>query len=164
MSEDDVKTIAVAGSRVGMMGLDGIFAELKETRKTPSDELANTLVELAAKLNYIPDGARAEYGRALLREYRRFLGEIVPEEHTGLSIIVLGAGCRACEQLATNVRTALAQMEIPAQVEQVSDLKKMAEYNVIGTPALIVNGKVKSVGRPLSVQQIVKLLSDVVKA
>ncbi len=123
-----------------------------------------TLVELAARQNYIPEGGRAEYGRSLLKEYRRYLGENVPEERAGLRITILGAGCQACEQLARNVRAALTQMDVPAEVEQVSGVKKIAEYNVIGTPALLVNGKVRSVGRPLSVAQIVKLLSDAKKA
>lgn len=143
-----------------MVGLRGIFDELKEAGEVPSEELATELVERAAEQNYIPDGARAEYAGALLREYRRFLGEDVPEEHAGLSITILGAGCRACEQLAANVRSALAQTGIAAEVEQVSGLKKIAECNVIGTPALIINGKLRSVGKTLSVQQIVRLLSE----
>ena len=163
MPESEVRTITVAGSRVGMVGLDGIFAGLKEAGRPPSEELSATLVELAAKQNYIPEGARGEYGRSLLTEYRRYLGESVPEERTGLRITILGAGCEACEQLARNVRAALAQMDVPAEVEQVSGIKEIAEYNVIGTPALIVNGKARSVGRPLSVAQIVKLLSDITK-
>jgi len=164
MSESEVRTIAVAGTRVGMVGLDGIFAGLKETGKAPSEELAETLVELASEQNYVPEGARAEYGRALLKEYRRYMGESVPDERTGLRITILGAGCQACEQLARNVRAALAQMNVPAEVEQVSGVKQIAEYNVIGTPALIVNGKARAAGRPLSVAQIVKLLTDIMKA
>ena len=165
MSANEVRTVTVAGSRVGMVGLDGIFAGLKEAGRAPSEELAATLVELAAKQNYIPEGARTQYGTALLREYRRYLGESVPDEQqTGLRITILGAGCQACEQLARNVRAALTQMDVPAEVEQVSGVKKIAEYNVIGTPALLVNGKVRSVGKVLSAAQVVKLLSDTVKS
>jgi hypothetical protein len=163
MSPVDVKTIVVAGARIGIVGLDEIFSELKASGKLPSEELAATIVELAGKKNYIPERARGEYGRAMLKEYRRYLGEDVPEERTGLSITILGAGCQACEQLAANVRSALAQIGVAAEVAQVSGLKEIARYNVLGTPALIINGKLRSVGRPLSVQQVVKLLAEVDK-
>ena len=164
MSANEVRTVTVAGSRVGMVGLDGIFAQMKEAGRAPSEELSAALVELVARQNYIPEGARAQYGTALLKEYRRYLGENVPEERTGLRITILGAGCQACEQLARNVRAALTQMDVPAEVEQVSGVKKIAEYNVIGTPALLVDGKVRSVGKVLSTAQVVKLLSDAVKS
>jgi hypothetical protein len=163
MSPVDVKTIIVAGARIGMIGLDAIFSQLKASGKLPSEELATTLLELAGKKNYIPERARGEYARAMLKEYRRYLGEDVPEERTGLSITILGAGCQACEQLAANVRSALAQTGVAAEVEQVSGLKEISRYNVLGTPALIINGKLRSVGRPLSVQQVVKLLAEVDK-
>ena len=159
MPDDDIRMISIAGTQIGMIGLDSIFGELKAAGKGPSDELGAALVKIAAKQNYIPDAAQAEYARALLREYRRYLGQEVPEEKPqGLSIKILGMGCFKCEALASNVRSALMKLNMAADVEQVREPKKIGEYGVLGVPALIINGKVVSVGRALTTEQVIRLL------
>lgn len=161
MAEDDLKTITISGTQVGMMGLESIFAELKASDKKPSDELGAALVEMARRQNYIPNVAHAEYARVLLREYRRYLGEEVPEEKPlGLSIKILGMGCQRCETLASNVRSALMKLGVAADVEHVREPKRIAEYGVLGVPGLIINGKLVSVGRALTTEQVTKLLED----
>ncbi|MBN1504048.1 MAG: thioredoxin family protein [Candidatus Eisenbacteria bacterium] len=159
MPDNDVKQITVAGISVGMRGLDAVFSELKASGKQPSVGLGGVLVEMARRHNYVPDAARTEYANALLREYRRYLGEEVPEERTaGLSIKVLGMGCSRCEALASNVRSALAKLGLAADVEHVQDARRIAEYGVLGVPALVVDGKVVSVGKTLTTEQVVRLL------
>ncbi|MCX5801850.1 MAG: thioredoxin family protein [Candidatus Eisenbacteria bacterium] len=159
MPNDDIKAITIAGTSVGMMGLNSVFGELKASGKEPSDELGTALVEMARKHNYIPDAARAEYARALLREYRRYLGQDVPEEKPqGLSIKILGMGCSSCEALASNVRSALTKLNVAAEVEHVREPRRIAECGVLGVPALIINGKVVSVGKALSTEQVIGLL------
>ena len=161
MSENDVRTITVGGKRIGMLGLDEIFGVLKAGGSRPSDELGATLLELAGRQNYVPPSARSDYAKALLVEYRRYLGEEVPEEEVSeLSIKILGAGCRRCETLAANVRSALAKLGVAADLEHVRDVARIGEYGVMGTPALVVNGEVKSVGKTLTTEQIVTLLSN----
>jgi hypothetical protein len=151
--------ISIAGTQIGMIGLDSIFGELKAAGKEPSDELGAALVKMARKQNYIPDAAQAEHAGALLREYRRYLGQEVPEEEPqGLSIKILGMGCFKCETLASNVRSALMKLNMAADVEQVHEPKRIGEYGVLGVPALIINGKVVSVGRALTAEQVTRLL------
>jgi len=151
--------ISIAGTQVGLAGLDSIFAELRAAGKKTSEELGERLVEQAGKENYIPDAARAEYARALLREYSKYLGEDVAEEKPlGLSIKILGMGCSSCESLASNVRSALMKLGMAADVEHVREPRRIAEYGVLGVPALVINGKVVSVGKVLSTEQVMKLL------
>lgn len=161
MSENDVKMITVGGRTTGMLGLDEIFTDLKAADRRPSDEIGATLLELAGRRNYIPPSARAEYAKALLVEYRRFLGEDVPRERSStLSVKILGAGCHRCETLTANVRSALAELGLAADVEHVRDVARIGEYGVLGTPALVVNGEVKSIGKTLTTGQVVALLRN----
>jgi hypothetical protein len=65
-------------TQVGVMGLDGIMAELYAEGRKPTDETAEEIVErLEAKSNYIPpsERARKEYAYILLNEYRAYFKE-----------------------------------------------------------------------------------------
>ena len=64
-----------------------------------------------------------------------------------MEIKVLGPGCPRCQTTAENVKKALAEAGIDATVDKVTDLKEIASYGVFGTPALVVNGEVMSVGK-----------------
>jgi len=64
-----------------------------------------------------------------------------------MEIKVLGPGCAKCEKTEQLVREVLAEKGITASVEKVTDLLKIAGYGVMGTPAVVVNGEVKSVGK-----------------
>ncbi len=75
-----------------------------------------------------------------------------------LKIEVLGPGCPRCVTLEKNVRTALDELGLRAEVTKVSDVGEIARRGVFLTPGLVVNGKVASSGHLLSVQQVKKLL------
>jgi small redox-active disulfide protein 2 len=64
-----------------------------------------------------------------------------------MNIKILGPGCPKCQQAEKVVKEVVAESGVEAQVEKVADLMEIAGYGVFGTPAVIVNGKVKSVGR-----------------
>jgi small redox-active disulfide protein 2 len=64
-----------------------------------------------------------------------------------MDIKVLGPGCPKCRQTEKIVREAVAESGVTASVEKVTDLMKIAGYGVFGTPAVIVDGEVKSVGK-----------------
>ena len=64
-----------------------------------------------------------------------------------MEIKVLGPGCHRCNETEKNVKEALAEAGVEANVEKVTDLLKIASYGVFGTPAVVVNGEVKSVGK-----------------
>ena len=75
-----------------------------------------------------------------------------------MKIEILGTGCTKCEALTNNVKTAVAQAGIFAQIEKVDDMIKIMEYKVMSTPALVINGEVKSTGKVLTPDEIKKLL------
>ncbi len=64
-----------------------------------------------------------------------------------MDIKVLGPGCAKCKQAEKIVRDAVAETGTDATVEKVTDLMKIAGYGVFGTPAVVVNGEVKCVGK-----------------
>ena len=76
----------------------------------------------------------------------------------GMEIKVLGTGCASCRALFDAAREAVAQLGIEATVIKEEDLMKIMEYNVMSLPALVVNEKVVSKGKKLSVDEVKELL------
>jgi len=73
-----------------------------------------------------------------------------------MNIKVLGPGCPKCEQTAKNVQEAVAAAGVDADVEKITDTMEIAGYGVFGTPAVVVDGEVKCVGKipqPGEIQQ-----------
>ncbi len=64
-----------------------------------------------------------------------------------MEIKILGPGCARCNATEKMVMDVLAENGIDANVEKITDLMKIAEYGVFGTPAVVVDGQVKSVGK-----------------
>ena len=64
-----------------------------------------------------------------------------------MDIKILGPGCPKCQQVEQLVKEVVAESGVEAQVEKVTDIMKIAGYGVFGTPAVVVDGEVKSVGK-----------------
>ena len=73
-------------------------------------------------------------------------------------IKILGPGCRRCEQLAASTKEAADQLGIEYELEKVKEVVKLVDYGVMMTPALVVDGKVKSQGKDLSLNEIKAML------
>ena len=64
-----------------------------------------------------------------------------------MEIKVLGPGCPKCQQTEKIVKDAIAEAGVTAVIEKVTDVMEIAGYGVFGTPAVVVEGEVKSVGK-----------------
>ena len=65
-----------------------------------------------------------------------------------MEIKVLGPGCPRCQQTEKNVKEAISELGVvAANVEKVTDTMEIAKHGVFGTPAVVVDGEVKSVGK-----------------
>ncbi|MDM8523788.1 thioredoxin family protein [Desulfococcaceae bacterium HSG8] len=64
-----------------------------------------------------------------------------------MEIKVLGPGCPKCKQTEKVIKEAVAEAGVDADVEKVTDIMKIAGYGVFGTPAVVIDGEVKSVGK-----------------
>ncbi len=73
---------------------------------------------------------------------------------------VLGSGCAKCNRLEAAVREALKSLDMGIGVEHVTDFAQIAAYGVMSTPALVVDGKVVSMGKVLTPQEVTNLLQQ----
>lgn len=74
-------------------------------------------------------------------------------------IQILGPGCPKCKKLAENAKSAAKQAGIEYEIEKVTEINEIMRFGVMMTPALVVDGQVKSVGKVVSSDQIKKMLS-----
>jgi small redox-active disulfide protein 2 len=75
-----------------------------------------------------------------------------------MKIAILGSGCPNCIRLEENTRKALSLLGKDATIEKVTNIDDIMSYGVMRTPALVVNGEVKSSGRVLTPEQIADIL------
>jgi len=72
-----------------------------------------------------------------------------------MEIKVLGPGCAKCKQTEKIVKDAVAESGVAATVEKITDLMDIAGYGVMLTPAVVVDGEVKSVGKIPKKEEVV---------
>lgn len=78
-----------------------------------------------------------------------------------LEIRIIGKGCFFCNELRKIVDDLIAEMKIPeATVDQVHEVDELLEYGVVNPPALVVNGKLKMMGRVLVRSRVRKALEE----
>jgi small redox-active disulfide protein 2 len=75
-------------------------------------------------------------------------------------IEILGTGCAKCNKLEELSKQAADEMGITYEIIKVKEINKIMEYGVMITPALVVNGVVKSAGKLPSLEEIKKLITD----
>ncbi len=75
-----------------------------------------------------------------------------------MKIEILGTGCAKCKALENNAKEALTKIGGFHEIVKVDDIMEIMKYNVVSTPALVVDGVVKSTGKLLSVEEIIALI------
>jgi small redox-active disulfide protein 2 len=74
-------------------------------------------------------------------------------------IQILGTGCPKCQALAENAEAAARELGLEHELEKVNDIAEIMKFGVMITPALVVDGQVKAVGKVPSIEQIKAMLS-----
>ena len=77
-----------------------------------------------------------------------------------MEIKVLGTGCPSCKTLYETTQQAIAELGIDATLVKEEDLFKIIEYNILSLPALVIDGKVVSAGKRLSLKEVKELLTQ----
>lgn len=77
-----------------------------------------------------------------------------------MEIKVLGPGCAKCKKTEEVVKEAVAEAGVAAEVEKVTGMMDIASYGVLGTPAVVVDGQVKLVGKVPSKEQVKSWLNE----
>lgn len=75
-----------------------------------------------------------------------------------LTVKVYGSGCKGCQTLHQNVIDALAEMNLVANVEYITDLQKVMEAGIMSMPTLSINAKIVSSGKILGIPEIKKII------
>jgi len=138
------RTIRIGTTNIGLIGLDLAI------NKAAADGLAEAeamdfLFQAIRKKNYIPPNMVEKYKLALFKEYAKHL-QGASGEQEGLVIRIFGPGCVSCNSLQTLVIEVLAEMHIGADIEQIHDPDEIGRAGVLQTPALMINGELKSSG------------------
>ena len=76
-----------------------------------------------------------------------------------MEIRILGTGCAKCHKLEEETRLAAEEMQLECNIEKVTELKEIMSYGVMLTPALVVDGAVKMVGKVPPRAEIKELLT-----
>jgi small redox-active disulfide protein 2 len=77
-----------------------------------------------------------------------------------MEIRILGPGCPRCHEVEKRTINVLAELNLGADVQKISDLKQIATFRVFGTPGLVINGKVKCAGRIPSPDEIKRWIRE----
>ncbi len=77
-----------------------------------------------------------------------------------MKIQILGAGCAKCNKLLDNARQAVSEAQIDCQIEKVTDLKEIINFGVMVTPALVIDGEVKTAGKVIGPEEIKTMLKQ----
>jgi small redox-active disulfide protein 2 len=80
-----------------------------------------------------------------------------------MDIKILGMGCPKCKEVEKRVINALAELGVAANVEKVTDIKRIMDYKVLGTPGLVIEGKVVSTGKIPRPEEIKAWIREAVK-
>jgi small redox-active disulfide protein 2 len=64
-----------------------------------------------------------------------------------MEIKVLGPGCAKCTEAEKIIRAAVEETGITATIEKISDFQQIAKHGVFSTPAVVIDGQVKCVGK-----------------
>lgn len=75
-------------------------------------------------------------------------------------IQILGTGCPKCKKLTELAEEAAKKLGIQYEIEKVTEIQKILEFGVMSTPSLVVDGKVKMVGKVPSIEEIKKYISE----
>lgn len=159
MDAATTRTIRIGNANIGLIGLDIALNHLA-SENMAEDEAVEYLFTEISKKNYIPATAIENYREALRSEYRKHMN--IGEQHLeGLVIRIFGTGCISCNNLQTQVIEVLSSMGKAADIEQIHDPDEIGRQGIIMTPALMINGKVKSGGKLPTLAQIEQWIREV---
>lgn len=77
-----------------------------------------------------------------------------------MKIEIFGPGCYRCQEVEKIARSALSELNVPAEVEKVKDMVKIVDAGIMRTPGLRINGKIKSFGRIPNIEEVKKWIGE----
>ena len=160
MDAATARFIRIGSLNIGLIGLDIALNTITQ-QQVDEQEALDYLFAQIQQQNYIPAGNQEKYRQALLIAYRRHCN---PEEEatTGIVIRIFGSGCVSCNNLQSMAIEALDRLNLAADIEQIHDPDEIGRAGVTMTPALMLNGKIKSFGLMPTPAQIEQWLRELI--
>ncbi len=144
MDEATTRTIRIGKASIGLIGLD-IALNQAAAKKLSEDNAVEYLYDAIRRQNYIPQGAEKKYRDALRRTYQLHLHPA--EQLNDIPIIrIYGKQCVSCDNLHNTVRDILNSAGLAADVEKIHEPDEIGRAGILITPALVINGELKSSG------------------
>ena len=78
-----------------------------------------------------------------------------------MKIQILGTGCSKRKMLAANTEKAVQELGLAVEVEKVTDIRDIMKFQILMTPGLVIDGKVKTAGRIPSLEEIKTMLQEI---
>ncbi len=159
MNDSKISQIKIGKHRVGIIGLETVLEKVSRECENKSDEfICATMFQLLSKKNYIAETVHEQYKRAFIREYKKYMGLSVEKTNSWLEIKILGGGCNICNSLENTVMEVLSELNLPADVEHITQKDQIRKYDVQDGPALVINQNVVANGIIPLKQEIKSLL------
>lgn len=77
-----------------------------------------------------------------------------------MDIKVLGTGCKTCKKLYQDAKDAVVEVGAGIDVTYITDMAEITSLGIMSTPALIIDGKVKAMGRAPKKKEIMQMIED----
>jgi small redox-active disulfide protein 2 len=156
-SQVPVMLLMIKGKEREMVALPLIFEAFRKNKRIANEQTAAELLEQAGWYTPIPTEEKQIYKQALVRAYEQYLKE---KRSNMITIKVLGIGCENCKKVEANTMDALAELNIDADVQHITEHAAIYAYPIMGTPGLVINEKVVSAGRIPSKDEIKEWLKQ----
>lgn len=158
----NVRQISIGGFTVGIIGLDDIFDEVKTAGESDDEKLKDLIFEKVKARNYIAPGQEDAYREDLYDEYMVYTGrQSSRTKRSGLlELRVYGPGCPRCGRLDRAVMEVISAQGLNVDYQYVKDPAEMKRRGIMGSPALVINGKLAAVGRAPNRKELEKLLEQ----
>lgn len=146
------RTIRIGKTTIGLIGLDRALHQAA-ARELDAEEATDFLFAEVSEKNYIPPAATDKYRQALGLAYQQYL-EPGDRPDTVPVIKIFSKDCISCDTLQKMVIEALNAAGLAADIEKIDEPDEIGRYGMIMTPALMINGKIKSTGLMPTMAQV----------
>ncbi len=75
-------------------------------------------------------------------------------------LVILGPGCPKCNKLYSETEQAAEELGLEFEMHKITDIRAISGFGIMTTPALVVDGEVKCVGKVPSVEELKALIQD----
>jgi len=136
-----------------------VDVEIEPTRVFRAADVREFLSAAGPEAVSVADQADGKIMSAFVRATKRpACGDALSKGKAMPKIQILGTGCSRCRDLMANAEKAVKELGIEAEIEKVTEIQDIIKFQILMTPGLVIDGKVKAAGRIPPVEEIKQML------